>query len=430
MKKLIYHSILCSLLSMLFMACGEDRTYEYLEKTEENQWTYSKMNEVYLWADSVKKPERSGFFTNTSKFFSSLLYKGDKVSFFTDTVSSGSYGLTFAVMRDPIGERPSKAYALALYVEPGSPADVAGVERGTWISKAAGKAISMSGNAQLLQGDAIELVTEYIDFDDEEMRYYWVSGDTLTMPASVAVNEAAIPVDSIYSLRDRKIGYLLCNNFNGDDFVAKSQNVLLGFVEEGVTDVVIDLRYNSGGSISNAASLAGSFVPASSHGTLFCTLKGKDELADTSYCYEAQMASLADKKLYIIVSEATTGTAELFTSSVNTSRDMYDVLTVGTKSAGAAVMTEAFPSPFGFTINPAVAMVHNAAGELLPASGIVADYQVDELAEPEQVFALGSEQEYILRNVEYLIVNGALPESVANVTATSVSRKKVGDFLR
>ena len=130
MKRTAYLILVLAFFAILF-GCGEDRTYEYLEMTQENQWTFSKMKEVYLWKEAIKEPSRTTFFSNTSKFFSSLLYKSDNVSFFVDSVSAGTYGMTFAVMRDPINERPSKTFALALDVAPGSPADIAGIERGT-----------------------------------------------------------------------------------------------------------------------------------------------------------------------------------------------------------------------------------------------------------------------------------------------------------
>ena len=83
----------------LLLSCGEDRTHEYLEMTEENQWTYSTMKDVYLWAAEMNAPDRKSFFGTTSKFFSSLLVKKDKVSFFTDSVSEGSYGFKFSMCR-------------------------------------------------------------------------------------------------------------------------------------------------------------------------------------------------------------------------------------------------------------------------------------------------------------------------------------------
>ena len=205
-----------------FISCGEYRTHEYIEKTQENQWIYDTMKEVYLWKDDIKEPERSKYFTQASKFFSSLLSKNDKASFFTDTIVSHDYGMSVALMRDPIAEKPSRVYALVLFVEPASPAGIAGIERGTWISAVNGKQLSTSSQKTLLQGDAAKLATEYMDFDDETGKYFWVESDTIEISASTSYDKRDIAVNEIYNVRDKKVGYMLCNNFNEDDFVDRT----------------------------------------------------------------------------------------------------------------------------------------------------------------------------------------------------------------
>ena len=418
-----YQSLLLAM--FLLVSCGEDRTYEYYEKTEENQWTYSKMKEVYLWKENIKEPARSNFFYTTAKFFNSLKYSGDKVSYFTDTISAGSYGVTFAVMRDPIGERPSKVYARALMVEPGSPADIAGIERGTWISSVGGKAFTLSKYSMLQSGGNTDVVTEYIDYDDDTQNYYWEAGDTLQMPASIVFEERAVYLDSIYNVRSKKIGYLVLNNFDGDDFVQQTQNVLLRFAANDVDNVVLDLRYSTGGSIANATSLASCFVPAEMYATPFARLVNVAGEIDTTYCYSQQQTTLSECKLYIITGSATTGSAELFTAALDKSRPMYDLMTIGARTAGKNVMTKKYLSPYGFSINPATNFVALADSTLIPDTGIEPDYSVDELEGVEHIYPLGSEQEYLLFNVLHLANDGMLPgeEGNASVIISRHARK-------
>ena len=427
MKKVTYLSLVIALVVAMLMGCGEDRTHEYYDLTAENQWIYSKMQEEYLWRDKIKEPQRSVFFSKPSKFFSTILYSGDKISYFTDTVSLGSYGMTFAVMRDPIGERPSKVYALVLMVEPGSPADIAGVERGTWISSVGGMAFTTTKYSMLQSGDATGLVTEFIDYDDEMNRYYWCAGDTLQIGASIDYTEKALYLDSIYTVRSKKIGYLVINNFNGDDFALQTQDVLLRFAANDVENVVIDLRYCSGGSMSNAVSLASSFVEPELYGTPFCNLIDEDGYIDTTYCYAGQQVSLSEKKLYVLIGGETAGTAELFTAALDKSRPMYDLITFGAKSAAANTMTSQFESPYGFAINPVTNYITLADGELL--SAINPDYSIDELQQVENIYPLGSEQEYLLYSIMYYSINGALPGE-RNCVATPVCRLAGKPFVK
>ena len=297
MKKATYLSLVIALVVAIFSSCGEDRTHEYYDLTAENQWIYSQMQEVYLWRDKIKEPSRSTFFSTPSKFFSTLLYSGDKTSFFTDTVSAGSYGMTLAVMRDPIGERPSKVYALVLMVEPGSPADVAGIERGTWMSSVDGATFTTTKYTVLQSGVGGDFATEYIEYDDEEQKYYWVPGDTLHVGPSVDYAARAVYLDTIYTVRSKNVGYLVLNNFSGEDFVQQTQDALLRFVANNVDDVIVDLRYCTGGSVANAASLASMFVEPALYGTPFGSLVDADAVPDTTYCYTRQQTTVCDKKL-------------------------------------------------------------------------------------------------------------------------------------
>ena len=408
MKKATYLLLLLAIVVSMFTGCGEDRRLEYYEKTEENQWIFSKMQEVYLWRENIKEPSRSAFFSKPSKFFSTLLYSGDKASFFTDTVSAGSYGITFTVMRDPIGKQANKVYALVLMVEPGSPADVAGIERGTWISSVGGTALTMTKYSMLQSGESTNVVTEYIDYDDETQGYLWIPGDTLQLPAATDCIARSLYLDSVYTVRDKNIGYLVLNSFNGDNFINETQEALLDFVASNVSNVIIDLRYCSGGSIANAASLASSFVEPGLFGTTFCNLLDAAGEVDTTYCYTPQQTTLCDKTVYIVTGAQTAGVAELFVAAINNARTMYDVITFGAKTKGVNVVTDNIQSPYGFVINPATGYIALDGDELL--SAVSPDLELDELQQTIAVKPLGNEQEYILFNLFYYSINGVLPE--------------------
>ena len=428
MKKFSYIPFILLFLLPALFSCGEDRTYEYNELTKENQWIYSQMKESYLWGDSIKKPGQKEFFAAPTKFFKSLLVAGDGASFFTDTTSAVSYGFAFATMRDPLGERPSKVYALVLYVEPGSPAHAAGLERGMWISTVGGKALSTSSNSQLLSGGETVLATEYIDYDDEV--YYWAGADTIQLPAAVEINPESIVIDTIYNVRDRRVGYILCNNFNGNGFAREVEGIIGDYCSADVTDVVIDLRYNTGGSVANASLFASALVPNASVGTTFCELKGKNSTNDTTYCYTEQAFGLGDKNVYIITGAATKGTAQLFAESLNATRSMYDLLVLGTNGTVSSLYTEPIASPYGFTINPAVAYIYSSSGNKLPTTGVDVDYQLEELYNVMNIQQLGNTQEQMLFNVLYLIVNGALPNTVAPARGMQIHTLSTKPFTK
>lgn len=401
--------VLITLTLLTFVSCGEDRTHEFFEQTKENQWIYSTMKSHYLWSDKIKPQERSKFFVPPMNFFSSLLYKDDKASYFTDVVYKGDYGMEFVLKRDPILVNPSQVYALVLYVEPNSPAALAGIKRGTWISAVNKKRLTTSSTSQLQAGDEIKVATEYIEVDDSENKKFWVHGDTLTIGASAPYDLCDIIIDTVYTEREKNIGYILCNRFNNDDFVKNIDEICASFIAQNVTDVIVDLRYNTEGTISNAAYLASALVPTNLIGTPFCTLRKSENEIDTTYNYLQPQYTLSDKKVYFITGTATKGVAELLISSVNASRGAYEVMTVGENSAGSNVMVKNMQSPYGFSINPAIAYAYSSDGNIVSDKGILPDYSVDELGQIDFIYPLGNTQEYLLYNTNYIISNGTLP---------------------
>ena len=61
----------------LSFSCGEDRTYEYEEKTRHNHWMQEVMLDKYLWADTLAnfEPAWKNYFETPSQFLSTLVKK-------------------------------------------------------------------------------------------------------------------------------------------------------------------------------------------------------------------------------------------------------------------------------------------------------------------------------------------------------------------
>lgn len=397
-------------LAILLTACGEDRTYEYLEKTEENQWIYSQMKEHYLWADSIATPKRNSFFSKSSDFFYSLLMKDDRTSFFSDSATQTSYGMSFAIMRDPLNIKPSNSYALVLFVEPGSPAYSAGVKRGMWISRVGNNNITSSNYGYLERGAATTICTWSIKMDEETMEYVWVQGDTLSIGQAEPLEPTAIYIDTTYTLRDHKIGYIVYNRFKADD-ASNIQNALLRFTDKGVTDLIIDLRYNSGGSLNTASAIASNLVSPAADGKTFCKVVHNTANSDKDivYTYKNSSAPFETGMIYIITTQATRGAAETFATSLRATLGMEHVAIVGSSSANDNLYSQTFESTYGFTINPTTGYIYTPNGNTFSAQSAEPDYFVDELAQLYTIYQLGEEQEYMLYSVMHLIANGILP---------------------
>ncbi len=422
--KMRYNVAACLFMLLMFLSsCGEDRTYEYLELTQENQWIYEKMQDLYLWSDSMKRPDRKSFFAKESAFFQSLLQRNDRFSHFPDSAINTSYGLSYAIMRDPLGVQKSKSYALVLFVEPGSPAANAGLKRGDWITKIGKYTLNASNYGYLDRGGAASVFTSRIVLDEESMEYVWQEGDTLQMGAATTLSPIDVYVDTVYSQRGRKIGYLVCNSFSADGKEAILSSIE-NFKQQNVGELIIDLRYNRGGSIAVAAEAASMIVPAENMGDTFCKLayNSLNSNRDTIYKY-MQSNTLSLGKVYIICGAETRGAAEAFIAALRTALGYNNVAVIGETTAGEYVATETIESPYNFSITPVVAFVENGDGASLYGAGVVPGYTMDELSDFYRIYNLGNTQEYMLYNTIYYIVNGSFPQyevAKANVSSKSI----------
>jgi C-terminal processing protease CtpA/Prc len=413
---------------MCLLGCGEDRTYEYMELTQENHWVMEKMQYVYLWNDSMKVPKRQDFFAKSSRFFESILFRNDKYSHFSDSAISTGYGINYAVMRDPLGVQKSKIYALVLFVEPGSPAADAGLKRGDWVVKVGNYTLTSNNYGYLDRGSATTLCTTKIVFDEENMKYKWQNGDTLQMGVATTLSPRNLYIDTVYVQRNHKIGYMACNAFavDGEGEIAAAME---RFANKGITDLIVDLRYNGGGSISAASQMASMIVPAENVGGFFCKLAHNTLNSGRDVTYKfVQAPTLSFDKLYVICGAGTRGAAEVFIAAMRECLGYNSVVVVGATTAGENIATETFVSPYDFSITPATAFVKNSEDEAMCSGGIIPNFAMNELSDIYKIYNLGSMQEYMLYNTIYYIVNGSFPQNalskVGDVESWSIPARK------
>ncbi len=392
--------------AILFIACGEDRTYEYYKLTEENQWIFSQMQSNYFWGDTMKQPARNKFFASGSSFFESLLKKGDKTSFFCDSTFRTSYGITFSIVRDPLAIKASKSYAAVLFVEPGSSADKAGVKRGMWISRIGKSDVTANNYGYLERGETTTVYTSEIVPDTIEGSFVWADGDTITLAAATTVEPTTLPLDTVYNIPDHKVGYMLCNRLENIEEISP---ILSRFSAEGITDLIVDLRYCNSGSLETAAHFASAITPEAA-GNFFCSLKHNElnSSKNRDILFGTQPAALNLWRVYIITTSATRGTAEAFTAALRMTMGGDRVQLVGTTSAGENMHTQSIESPFDFTINPAVAYIYTPDDAPLSSDGQTVDYEISELSLPV-IHKLGDINETLLYSTLYLILNGTVP---------------------
>lgn len=238
-----------------------------------NNFIWKGLNSWYYWQDKVPNLADNRFATvadyntflnsNTdhSDFFYSLLYNYpniDRNSWIVDNVNdlmaqfsgvSKSSGMDASFFL--VGSTGGVG-ALVNYVVPNSPAAQGGVKRGDFVYAVNGTNLTTNNYQTLLGNDPFTVsVAHTVSVDNGSINY----SDTQDVQITpVTLEENPVAFYKTYSQGTHKVGYLVYNGFQSN-YNAQLNAAFAQMKTDGVTDLILDLRYNGGGSVETAIGL-------------------------------------------------------------------------------------------------------------------------------------------------------------------------------
>lgn len=225
-----------------------------------NEFIKLTMEDVYLWEQYLPTIDIKYEF-DSEKYFDKLLYTEDKWSFITDDIealeasfqgveTTFGYSLAF-YWRD---DNKTSIIAYIEYVYPDSPAAKANLKRGDLILLLDGASLTLNNYLDLLYGSTIS-ITLGIKTNDTISQ-----GTTLSMTSQL-LNLDPVIFSEIIEEGGKKIGYLFYAQYISN-YNASLDAVFQDFKNNGITDLVLDIRYNPGGYMSAAQHLCSSIAPS------------------------------------------------------------------------------------------------------------------------------------------------------------------------
>ncbi len=152
--------------------------------------------------------------------------------------------------------------------------------------------------------------------------------------------ETAVPAAFML---DAETGYVRITTFMGTK-VSDDVRKALGTLErQGMQRLVLDLRDNGGGSVDEAAQIAGAFLPNGA--TIYMSAGRKSDVADTGRVRRSFLSS--GQKKYPMVVMINSGSASASELVAGALQDHDRALIVGRPSFGKALLMRAFPLPDG-----------------------------------------------------------------------------------
>jgi carboxyl-terminal processing protease len=399
------------------------------EQTLDSIFLYAK--QVYLWNDELpnyKQFEPRQYSSPNSELFaitqipinpkSGKPYEfsngsSPKYSYLTDDDNPGG-SLAFAKRSDISLEgdgfdfgfnwvnlrvvSENRNYLFIRSVETNSPADKAGLKRGDQITRVNDRTVNLTSQSGLDQvNDAMLQARIKLEGTRGDGSSFTRTFDKTSYTSNPVYKKTIIPVGS------KKVGYLAYARFS--ELESNSQAVLdeafQEFAAGGVTELVIDLRYNGGGYVTTAEHLSNLIAPSSLHGKVmfveryndlmrsgkaeilknqfFETNSGTRSYADINYAAPgftttnfAKKGSLQNiQNVYFLVSKNSASASELV---VNSLKAHINVTLIGETTYGKPVGF--FPLEIGgYTVYLSMFESRNAKNEGEYFTGMKVDYE-------------------------------------------------------
>ena len=312
---------------------------EYGDLTDEKKWIKAYMSERYLWYKDIpkvnEKDSRYNVLTDgVLDVWSSLLNyfddsktplktaRGtlvDKFSFIIDSDSWNNYvgsnlrGYGFMLKTSTQGSQ--KVLSVA-YVFPNTPAKNAGLARGDQIIGIDGASVNDTGiEAANIFNEGLR-PTKVAPHQFQILR----AGQVLNLTMQAEVISLQQVEHKVLNVASQKIGYLLFNSHvpSAETYLIQA---MADFKQQGISNLVVDLRYNGGGYLAIANALAYSVAGRTqAQGKVFEWIQFSDKRRSENYAFNfrsrglnnQEYPSLGVSKIYVLVTGGTCSASESF----------------------------------------------------------------------------------------------------------------------
>ncbi|WP_147676080.1 S41 family peptidase [Algibacter pacificus] len=434
-------------LALTTVSCFEDKDDIIVSEAQQtenlNDFVWKAMNSWYNWQTEVpdladSKTENSSTyrsylssFSTPEDLFYSLIYQTDVIDrfswFIEDYIEQENafQGISKSFGLQPQGvqiDGDGNVILYVRYVTDNSPASAAGIKRGDIINAINGTTLTSSTYSDAINGLYQDSVT--LSFVSENNGVLTPIEDK-TITAEI-ISENPVYLTKVFDNIDgKKVGYLVYNGFTSS-YNDELNDAFAFFKSENITELILDLRLNGGGSVETSAYLA-SMIYANANTERFAELifNSKHDAENGYYNFENTLNvynSSGDKtgeqsinrlttlnQLYVLTSGNTASASEMI---INGLLPYIPVNRIGTTTYGKNVGSiTLYDSPDSDYLNrstansthlnamqPIVFQIFNKNGESDYTSGF--EPNIAEVIEYEywnNTLAFGDENEAVLK---------------------------------
>ncbi|MEM7087209.1 MAG: S41 family peptidase [Bacteroidota bacterium] len=352
MKKILFACTLS--VSLLFASCFEDNddNTQPASTVTIQDFIWRGLNFFYLYKADTPELANDAFatqgdydnflasFDSPEAFFEFLRSSRDRFSFLVsdyndleDALSGVTLnnGMEFGFVLYP--DNSGNVFGYVRYVLPNTDAEAEGVTRGLIFNTIDGQQITDANF-----NDLIAPTTYTIGLATLANDVITPTGESIEL-TKTEYTEDPIFNNTTFDIDGKKIGYLMYNAFT-NEFDSQLNAVFGQFNSEGITDLVLDLRYNGGGSVRTATYLASMITGQFTGQTMYTEQWNEDRQADfaeegvfvNSFVGGGEtINSLNLSTVYVLTTSRTASASELVINSLN---PYINVLQIGDNTTG------------------------------------------------------------------------------------------------
>jgi len=330
--------------SVAFLSTQETRDFRIAKNLDIFLVLFRELNTFYVDELNPDKLVRTGIDNMLKTLDPYTVYysesEGDEVAFMT----TGKYGGIGSLVRGG-GE-----YVVISLVYKGFPADVAGIRAGDLLKKVDGFA---------LKGVGTDLVSEKLKGNPGTIVNLTIERNGKEMEIPVKRERIVIPSVPYYGMIGDGTGYINLTNFT-QNCTDEVRNALTELKNDNAKQIILDLRGNPGGLLTEAVDIVNLFVGA---GNEIVSTKGKVKQFDESF--KTTKSAIDDKiPLAVLINRGSASASEIVAGAI---QDLDRGVVVGQRSYGKGLVQITRPLTYNTQLKVTTAKYYIPSGRCIQA---------------------------------------------------------------
>ena len=242
------------------------------------------------------------------------------------------------------------------------------------------------------------------------------TGDTLDLP--IVRERIHLPDIEYAGMLDDTTGYILQSGFT-EGVAQQIKDKVLSLKSQGMKRMVLDLRGNGGGLMSEAVNIISLFVPK---GSLAVSSKGLTE--DTKREYKTQTEPIdTETPMIVMIDGGSASASEIVSGGL---QDLGRARVMGKTSFGKGLVQSIRPLPYNGQMKVTTAKYYTPSGRCVQGIGVTPDVEVDIPTYSRLVYSL------VLGGVidQYVMEFARKHDSIAPVNDYHFSDEDFEDFIK